>query len=259
MKYEDQLIWEIYQNNFLVEQKSNEYYTDRCYKFYLQLLKIARDSSKRYKYFSPLVDEDDKIIGISISVGKFDKDYDDLVIELYNDPDKDTGKYGGEFIDNNNETGIPNILEMPFLAQYKDHMDILLSLDDDECVDYFSKHITKFLPTVTLLHEFTHYLDYKLNGLSDWDMIYIDDDFEDEGILRKYHNSSQEILAELISGFHDYRNDIQRGTYDTFDKFKDSFIDYKWNEGAWDKYMTDETKNYILKQLHTFYKSKSIN
>lgn len=120
---------------------------------------------------------------------------------------------------------------------------------DEEFIELVLNNIQRLFPKRTFVHEFVHFLDFISQPDGVWDKDRYDKPTNDES---KYINNFKEIQANMMEGFVDYRNDIKRGKYQTFEEFEESFIDYVFDD-YWEKF-TIENKKRIRKRMYSFWR-----
>lgn len=224
------------------ERKSDERFIKMANQLYLDIIKYIRNNDWSNGGVQVITGKNDKLIGIKINVNVINPKYD-LEIEIVGDKDKYPAYYiSDEKLIIVNANYIPNIGDWLKINDY------------DQFVDYFVANLIDFFPKTNVIHEIIHYFDDKYNfDYTKRDNIQAAQRFKGED----YFNSSEEINAYLLSSLHDYRNDIKRGKYQTFDKFKKSFIDYAFDNN-WELF-NDKNKRNIIKRMYNFWEKRINN
>jgi len=239
-------IEQLIRESLIVERKSDEQWISLATDLYLKILK---DSRKTTPDSFTVLRDGDNIAGIGIEIYKIQPRYRDLVVEIIELGDSPA-------FYQKDETG-NGIITINPLNGGEDSEKIWkkskeLINDQDEYFSYLLDNIVKIIPKTYFVHELVHYFDDKYNYT--FDSGADSDSLIRSGGDRLYFNSFEEINAYLIAGLQDYRNDIKRGKYKTFNQFKDSFIDYIYDDN-WNL-ITDENKRRIIKRLYDFWQNR---
>lgn len=121
------------------------------------------------------------------------------------------------------------------------HVLMTMGVQSNKLIDYFFDNIGFFIPRDLFVHEFTHYLDKGLlKGRSSG--------YGEHS--EKYFNDFNEIQAYLVQYFDNYVDMIRNGDYQSFDEFRNDFIEdieYIW------KYLSDENKKRVNKRIYSFW------
>lgn len=229
----------------ILERISDQENIKKSTEAYLKLLKMARSGDDLLSYITVFNNDGG---GISKDEFEISLEFQGYKLDLSVNLDT-TENYPAAFINNGSgEYFIDFILHEYDPELYQQFKDI----DDwggDEFDNFVLKNIQKIIPKHLFVHEFTHFLDFISQPEGSWDKYHYGDEWGE-----KYYNDFKEIQARMIEGFVDYRNDIKRGNYQTFDKFQDSFIDYIFDEN-W-KLISDDNKKRINKRLYSFWKEQ---
>lgn len=228
----------------ILERISDQENIKKTTEAYLKLLKMARSDDDLLSYITVFNGDNGEIskgefeISLEFQGYKLDLNVNfDIYLDYPAAFNNDKGEYFIDFI--------LHEYDPELYRQFKDIGD----WGGEEFDEFVLKNIQKLIPKDLFIHEFAHYLDFLSQPDDEWDKNHYGDDRGE-----KYYNDFKEIQARMVEGFVDYRNDIKRGNYQTFDKFQDSFVDYIFQDN-W-KLISDDNKKRINKRLYSFWKEQ---